>query len=484
MSDQPPLLQALNSLKAVSAKASADGCMDSQSVLPAFEVCRTVSDDIHYAHALLREIAEIAIQHQRWSIAEEFAIRTLKKVPNYGAALKVLGQALRHQGRLADAAICHRYGLPTSIRKKYFSQSSAKLVDSKNSVAVKRLRAYPEQYMPLSPPVSLQSKPAWELSQTQLNSAPAVTFQLHDARLWFDGFNTVVWDTDLQIIADASRGFPDVVQSAVSAYTVNTLKGKTCVLGNRNASNYYHWMNDILPRLHVLTKSGIDIDSIQQFVINPLEHPFQYETLERFGINESRLCITENAPTYLQCDELLLPTYGSNTLGKGQAPWNPAFVKSAFLDKRCAQPTDRVYISRRQANGRSVENENELVAEIRKRGFRQVELEGMSVAQQACLFNEASVIISPHGAGLSNIVFCEPATTVIELYDSHIAPCFWITSEMTSLRHAVHYCGDARQSADIPGDETYHDSADRRRLSDFRVDMDDFKRLLAVLEIN
>ena len=96
------------------------------------------------------------------------------------------------------------------------------------------------------------------------------------------------------------------------------------MLGNRNASNYYHWMNDILPRLHVLMKSGIDLDSIQQFVINPLKHPFQHETLKHFGIDESRLCITENV-TYVQCDELLLPTYGSNTLGKGQAPWNPAF---------------------------------------------------------------------------------------------------------------------------------------------------------------
>ena len=209
MAGQPPLLQALNSLKAVSAKANTTGSMDSQSVLPAFEVCRTVSDDIHYAHALLREIAEIAIHHQQWSIAEEFAIRTLKKVPNYGAALKVLGKALRQQNRLADAAICHRYGLPSSIRKQYFSHSNAKLVRSKDSDAVNRLAAHPEQFMPLSPPVSLQSKPIWELSQTQLNSAPANTFQLHDARLWFDGFNTVVWDTHSQIIVPMHRaGFP------------------------------------------------------------------------------------------------------------------------------------------------------------------------------------------------------------------------------------------------------------------------------------
>ena len=112
-----------------------------------------------------------------------------------------------------------------------------------------------------------------------------------------------------------------------------------------------------------------------------------------------------------------------------------------------------------------------------------MELEGLSVAQQASLFNEASVILSPHGAGLSNIVFCEPSTTIIELYNSHIAPCFWITSEMTSLRHAVYNCGCAQQPADQQQDERYHDSADERRLADFEVDVNGVVQLLSVLGI-
>ena len=482
MTDQPPLLQALNSLKAVSTEASTDKTIQFQSVLSAFELCRSVTHDVHYAHALLREIAEIAIRHQQWSIAEEFAIRTLKKAPNYGAALKVLGKALRQQNKLADAAICHRYGLPSSIKEKYFDQIDGQVLNSNDSDAVNCLPAYPEQCMQLSPPVSIRRKPIWELKQTQLNSAAANTFQLKDARLWFDGFNTVVWDSRSRVIADASRGLTDVVRSAVGSYKIRKLKGKTCVLGNRNASNYYHWMNDILPKIHVLTKSGIDIGSIDHFVINPLEHLFQYETLRRFGIDESRLCVEENV-NFVHCDELLVPTYGSNSLGKGQAPWNPSFIKSSFLDIRCAQPIERLYISRKKANGRSVINEEELFTELAKCGFRRVELDCLSVAQQATLFSKASVILSPHGAGLSNTVFCEPATTVIELYDSHIAPCFWLISEMTQLRHAVHFCGSAQRLPDQPGDERYHNSADLRRLSNLRVDLDGVRELLNKLGI-
>jgi len=482
MSGQPPLLQALNALKVVSAQVIDKPNEDEKPLASAFQMCRTVSYDIHYAHALLREISEIALKHKKWDIAEDFAIRTLKKSPSSGAALKVLGEALSHQNRLGDAAICHRYGLPSSIRRKYFQDARLKTTTSEESDAVKCLPAHPEQFMPLKPPLSLSKKPVWELSQTQLNSAAANTFQLRDARLWFDGFNTVVWDNHSRVISDASRGFTEIVHSAMDSYTATALNGRTCVLGNRNASNYYHWMNDILPRLHVLEKSGIVIDSIDQFVVHPLEHAFQYETLKRFGITESKLCIAEHL-NYVHCDELFVPLYGSNTLGKGQAPWNPAFIKSSFLDQPCAQHDQRLYISRKQASGRSINNESELILELEKRGFRTIELEGLSVAQQARLFNGASVILSPHGAGLSNIVFCEPSTTVIELFDSHIAPCFWISSEMTSLRHAIHYCGDNPSSENQAGDERYHHSADRRRLSNFSVELDGIKALLNLLEI-
>ena len=239
MSGQPPLLKALNALKAVSAQIKSTPNEDETPLDSAFQVCRTVSYDIHYAHALLREIAEIALQHKKWDIAEDFSIRTLKRVPSSGAALKVLGEALRHQNRLGDAAICHRYGLPSSIRNQYFGDARLITTNSDESDAVNCLPAHPEQYMPLNPPVSLSEKPVWELTQTQLNSAAANTFQLCDARLWFDGFNTVVWDNHSQVISDASRGFTDVVHSAMDSHTATSLKGRTCVLGNRNASNYY-----------------------------------------------------------------------------------------------------------------------------------------------------------------------------------------------------------------------------------------------------
>lgn len=482
MSLKPALLNALNTLKTV-----AEG--DCQALQSAFDACRHAPNDIHYAHVLYAEISELAIQHKLWDIAEEFAVKTLKQLPSSGKALKLLGKALKGQNRLNDAAVCHRYGLPESIREKHFSHTTLQRLNSQQSKNVEFLEAYAAQNSPLSEPIAITETAESALSQEHLYSAPAFTFRLNNARLWFDGFNTVVWDSENNVIEDASRGMPEVVHSALGERQARKLNGMTCVLGNRNSGNYYHWMNDVIPRIHVLQKCGIDIHSIDNFIVNSLNADFQKETLGHLGINNSQLCIADHEH-YFQCDELLVPLYGSNTLGKGQACWNPAFLKSTFLTRKKSEldnvpiATQRLYVSRKHARGRSITNEDELVVYLEKKGFRRVFLEGLSVGDQALLFNSAEVVIGAHGAGLSNIAFCEKDTTVIELYKDHIAPCFWISSEMTGLRHAVHYCGSDESMRLITEDESFHNSADERRLSDFYVCISRLEILLNKLQIN
>ncbi len=479
MRGRHPLMKALDNLKGVPKG-------DSQGLATAFNICRSASNDIHYAHVLYHEMGEIAIHHKQWSIAEEFAVKTLKKLPSSGAALKLLGTALRGQDRLTEAAICHRYGLPPSISKKHFDGDELRTVNSDDSEQLSQLEAYPQHEMALQSPISLHEDPPWELSQTALHSAAANTFQLNNATFWYDGFNLTIWDSNNNVISDISRGFPEIVQSALGEKRPKTLAGKTCILGNRNSSNYYHWMNDILPRLHVLKRSGINPHNIDQFIVSPLRHAFQYETLETLGIDLSKLYVIESEH-YFQCEELLVPTYGSNTLGKGQARWNPEFLNAAFLPANATQflntPKDRLYISRHQSNGRSAQNEEELALFLTKRGFRRQYLEDLTVAEQARLFAGASVILGAHGAGLSNIVFCQADATVIELYEQHIAPCFWLISEMTGLRHAIHYCGTEPRQGFTPGDERYYESADQRRNSNLYVDLPSLETLLEKLQI-
>ena len=65
--------------------------------------------------------------------------------------------------------------------------------------------------------------------------------------------------------------------------------------------------------------------------------------------------------------------------------------------------------------GRNVSNQRLLTMELIELGFSIVDLDSLTVIQQITLFNHASVIISPHDAGLSNLITARTATKVIEL---------------------------------------------------------------------
>lgn len=73
------------------------------------------------------------------------------------------------------------------------------------------------------------------------------------------------------------------------------------------------------------------------------------------------------------------------------------------------------YIDRRGSINRPLINEDELIDALEERGFAIVQLENLTFDEQVLLFHQAKYIISAHGAGLTNIVFSQPETKIIEI---------------------------------------------------------------------
>jgi len=68
------------------------------------------------------------------------------------------------------------------------------------------------------------------------------------------------------------------------------------------------------------------------------------------------------------------------------------------------------------------------------------------------LFNAAVAVFGPHGAGLSNLVFCEHGTAVIEgvCNEPHVNMCYQMTAHMLGLRyHAIPSRGGCERVVDI-----------------------------------
>src|SRR3546814_13293917 len=56
-----------------------------------------------------------------------------------------------------------------------------------------------------------------------------------------------------------------------------------------------------------------------------------------------------------------------------------------------------------------------IVSSLQKRRFTPVLLESLSMGQKATLFAQAEAVVGASGAGLTNLVFCEPGAIVVDI---------------------------------------------------------------------
>ncbi len=70
-----------------------------------------------------------------------------------------------------------------------------------------------------------------------------------------------------------------------------------------------------------------------------------------------------------------------------------------------------------------------------KNKFKAIFFENLSFEEQIKYFNNAKIIICAHGAVMSNMFFCKPSTTIIEVTCNTVCKWFDIISKILKLNH-------------------------------------------------
>lgn len=97
----------------------------------------------------------------------------------------------------------------------------------------------------------------------------------------------------------------------------------------------------------------------------------------------------------------------------------------------------KLYVSRTMSS-RSPGNEAEVERALVSRGFLAIHPEMLPVAVQANLFSAAGMIVAPHGAGLTNIVFSRPGTRLVELFhETYVVRDFYLRSRHNDMPYAA-----------------------------------------------
>jgi len=143
------------------------------------------------------------------------------------------------------------------------------------------------------------------------------------------------------------------------------------------------------------------------------------------------------------------------------------------LSRNCpAQEATHIYIQRPR-NRRGLENEDEIHALLIRYGYLIVKMEDYDLAGQAGLMANAEVIIGIHGAGLSNIVFCQKPRILVELIPKgYLTPAFRVLAAAVGAQ----YFPFLEDISSRTGSETQY--------TDLFIEADRLEHLLAAIRDN
>lgn len=176
-----------------------------------------------------------------------------------------------------------------------------------------------------------------------------------------------------------------------------------------SSNNYFHFLTEAIPKLRLFAKAGVTYDKLYA----PMSRPYHREMLALFGVDTKKV-IPESYYAHVQADMVCVPN-DQHPVREEETQFLFETAASLPWSKVKQEPRKLVYVSRGRMKLRNCLNEDEFMPKLERLGFERHFLETMSVREQIELFQQADVIMGPHGAGLANMVFAPPGTKVIEL---------------------------------------------------------------------
>lgn len=258
--------------------------------------------------------------------------------------------------------------------------------------------------------------------------------------------NRIIYHAGLPVIGAGMTRWEQNAAVAARAGTLvvsrpdTHLSGRTGLLLGRSAFNYYHFISDVLVFLEDLVPLLSD-GTLERVVINPCrgdDNSFQRNLVRSLYPDICDRVVFSDTPFSAEHLSYVVtwPQYYEH--GDAERPLKingiRGVARRAFRDKaapflhradtftgvrKFSERTGIVLISRQNAPGRRMVNEDALFAALAPMGARRISMETLSTPEQMELMAGARVVIGPHGAGMVNCAFCQTGALCIELTARH-----------------------------------------------------------------
>jgi len=233
------------------------------------------------------------------------------------------------------------------------------------------------------------------------------------------------WDTEMDIT------LPPVTESFNETNTYVWLP-----VDDESKANPWHIWIDVISKFRLLEKRWSTNFSRYCFIL--ANHSPYFEKVCQELFPDVKIVVMPKGSTW-QFKHLIVPSMSNSHDGvivPPMAPWLRHF--KGLKNLKGVKPHRKIVVLRPKAKTRRMINSDELLLKLK--GWETVALENLSIKDQMKTFAEASHVLAAHGAGMVNLLWCQPGTKVIEVQDRNMLhkKVYPLLSHNLNLEHKLY----------------------------------------------
>ncbi|WP_170938296.1 DUF563 domain-containing protein [Halorubrum sp. Hd13] len=204
-------------------------------------------------------------------------------------------------------------------------------------------------------------------------------------------------------------------------------------------NNYYHWSVECLLRVRLLEQYGDRTGTYPTLLVPNKRPSWIDESLELINYTGDIAGLKSGV---VDVEKLVVPTFPD------PIPQECAWIQDRMREQvtTSGEQNQRVFVARQDATVRRIANRDAVQQVFDRYNIDTYLLGELSVKEQISLFSDAEVVVGPHGAGLTNILYGSDLT-VIELFGDKTMATFDRLAE--SMSHEYRYLQCEQAGLDI-----------------------------------
>ncbi|MEG3990202.1 glycosyltransferase family 61 protein [Microcoleus sp. S28C3] len=349
------------------------------------------------------------------------------------------------------AAIKSIYLFLFNYINKHLITRSELIESSENNHNLYRLKY--DETVEIQQPISCQPIPS-VLKEKEGIFKFTVPFATEVKNVELFGIDAIGFSEDKKIILETALDRVDCLEHSV----ISTLKqgfnfqyirpisdsehiDLACSLVNYWSRLYAHWISEGLTRLEALEYYSKKTGKKPLLIIDKNPPHWKIKSLELMGYRVED-CIQWNGYR-AKINELVIC---SKRREEGRVSIKAcSWVKERILGNIDSYASSKiplspnVFLSRRQTNARRILNEEEVIETLAKMDFVTYVLEDIDWQEQVKIFAQTKIIVAPHGAGLTNMIFSHRAT-IIEIFGQKISHFFYTIAQGLGFNYGCLFC--------------------------------------------